>query len=288
MKNFLKCFLVVFISALLLCGCEKSDNYKHGLELIEKKEWERATNIFTELGDYKDSKDKIKEIIYLSNFECLNDIGNCGYDNSYESARKVLNIIDYKDTKAKINSIIETLNNDVKKGIDTPNSVQKDYNDYYWATINLLQIFSSKKDYSDDLKPKLCEYGKQMFKEGFVYSSVVNIISKNCDNYDDIKNNKYYILSNSYWSGEKAKGEWMTYMYYINFGNDAMHFDNLAVSLTVIEIENRDYYYKVYKDAVYSKLYALNSYSKKFDIVSISDKKMKIKLDKDTITLTKK
>lgn len=279
--------IILVIFSFFLVGCEKNDNYKHGLELIEKKEWERATTIFTELGDYKDSKDKLKEIIYLSNFECINDIGTCGYEKSYESARNLLSIKDYKDTKNKINSFVETLKTDVKKDIDIPNSVKKDYNDYYWASINLLEIFSSEKEYSDDLKPKLCEYGKQMFNEGFVYSSVVSIISKNCDNYDDIKNNKYYVLNYSYWNGEKAKGELMTYMYSISFINDAMNFRETAVSLYATEIEKSDYSYKVYKNAVYSKLYSLNDYSKKFDIVSISDKEMKIKYRKDTITLKK-
>ena len=55
--------IILVIFSFFLVGCEKNDNYKHGLELIEKKEWERATTIFTELGDYKDSKDK-KSFIY--------------------------------------------------------------------------------------------------------------------------------------------------------------------------------------------------------------------------------
>ena len=53
-------FLIIPVLSLCLFGCENKElkeKYDHGVKLIENKEWERATTIFKDLGDYKDSKD---------------------------------------------------------------------------------------------------------------------------------------------------------------------------------------------------------------------------------------
>ena len=57
-------FLIIPVLSLCLFGCENKElkeNYDHGVKLIENKEWERATTVFKDLGDYKDSKDKLNE-----------------------------------------------------------------------------------------------------------------------------------------------------------------------------------------------------------------------------------
>ena len=286
--------IILVIFSFLLVGCEKNDNYKHGLELIEKKEWERATTIFTELGDYKDSKDKLKEIIYISNFDCLNDLDSCEIDRVKESIKKLLEIKEYKDTNTKINSYVDSLINDVNKEIDVKDSLQKGYSDSFWTKYDLLNTFLEDKQLNERIKPKLCSYGKQMYKEGFINGTVVNSISASCENYDEIKNDKYYNLLFHTWKAEIDEGL-TSNIYYFKFslyGSDSIEIKIDQITLYGVNtIKNSSFKYKIVDNKLYSVYKSIVNDSikveKEFDIVSVSDKVLKIKYDKKTLTLKK-
>ena len=97
-------FLIIPVLSLCLFGCENKElkeKYDHGVKLIENKEWERATTVFKDLGDYKDSKDKLNEIIFLSSTETIDehiDYPGLYGDDIKKGIKNLLSILKYKNT----------------------------------------------------------------------------------------------------------------------------------------------------------------------------------------------
>ena len=94
MKRIIAAVLVLALT-LSLCACKSSD-YKEAIELYEDERYERARDIFVELGDYEDSAQMVMECDYQMALECLND-------GEYEQARTIFaGLGNYKDSVQKI------------------------------------------------------------------------------------------------------------------------------------------------------------------------------------------
>ena len=104
MKTVFKKIAVVallLVMILCLCGCDSSD-YKKAISLMESGDYAEAKMIFSELGDYKDSKDKVEE--------CVLGIAKTNYEKAlslmaegeYIDAITIFELLDYKDSKEKI------------------------------------------------------------------------------------------------------------------------------------------------------------------------------------------
>ena len=64
--------LFICISALFLNGCDFND-YNTAVSYLEKGDYESAVRMFTELNDYKDSREKLQESTYLLAIERMKD-----------------------------------------------------------------------------------------------------------------------------------------------------------------------------------------------------------------------
>lgn len=104
MKSAMKKFVLIALIAIMLvclCGCDSSD-YKEACSLMESGDYAAAVEIFTALGDYKDSAAKISE--------CETGILENEYksavalmeEGKYSNAIDIFSSIDYKDSAAKI------------------------------------------------------------------------------------------------------------------------------------------------------------------------------------------
>ena len=99
-----KCLIMVLlvVLTLCLCGCDSSD-YKKACSLLNAGDYAAAQEMFTALGDYKDSADKIAEC----ELGILENAYNAAVEQmeagAYEAAIAAFTgIDDYKDSKAKI------------------------------------------------------------------------------------------------------------------------------------------------------------------------------------------
>ncbi len=258
---------------------KNSDTYNHGLSLIEKKEWERATTLFTGLGDYKDSKEKIKEIIFLENTEKIEK--GIKYPVLYDSDLKsgISNLMsnrDYGKTKEKLDSYLNQIKEVIDKEKKVPNSAQKDYSSDVISYLNVLSTYRYDKEYESDVKPYLCEFATQAFKEGFVIYPITSTISSNCDDSSFMKNNKYYKLVDNAWMAEKSSGRYASYNYFFQFlTNGIMNYEETYISIYGMVPLKNSYWYKIFNNAIYTKSSKSESYKKKFTIEKLTDTTVK-------------
>ena len=75
---------------------QKEVMYVYATELFDKKDYTNAEKEFDKLGDYKDSKDKKNEVIYQKATELLNN------KNYSKAAEEFLRLDNYKDSKDRV------------------------------------------------------------------------------------------------------------------------------------------------------------------------------------------
>ena len=98
MKKILS-IMLVFLAILILTGCDSAD-YDKAMELLESGNYLEAKAIFVELGDYKDSSDKIKVCENAYQYEQASIAYTAGnYKSAISQYRK---LGDYKDSVSQI------------------------------------------------------------------------------------------------------------------------------------------------------------------------------------------
>lgn len=91
MKKFRVLTAAIIASSLLLCGCNLTD-YSKAQKAYKAGEYEKASELFTSLGDYKDSKDMIQACQYNQASELM-------LDEKYNEAYLLFSeVTDYKDS----------------------------------------------------------------------------------------------------------------------------------------------------------------------------------------------
>ncbi len=205
--------VVVLIVAIIVVnairfvpGYIAETKYNSALELIESKNYTEAIEIFTELGEYQDSQEKIKE---------------CKYQNA-------LLLIDAEDyTEAK--SLLEELNgynSDIETKIQICDySIAKRYLEkgkYDKAQ----ELFTALKDYGDSKEMiKECSYKKALsLIEGKKYEDAIAILSdikKYSDSSEKINEAKYLYVTENLTSDNETTVKYLKELAKIKYRNSA-------------------------------------------------------------------
>lgn len=94
MKKIILCVLSIML-LLCLSACDSSD-YKKAESLCEEERWSEAAEIFTSLGDYEDSAQRVKEC----NYNIAEDLFD---DQKYEQAKEAFEALgDYSDSQVRV------------------------------------------------------------------------------------------------------------------------------------------------------------------------------------------
>ena len=97
MKKFIA-LLLTFLLVISLTGCKGSD-YKQAMELYANDDYAAALAIFTELGDYKDSAESLKECYYQRALRLV-------AEQQYDAAEEIFAMLgNYKDSANYANGI---------------------------------------------------------------------------------------------------------------------------------------------------------------------------------------
>ena len=285
MVNVFKLLTKVFMMCgvlFIFCGCEDKElkeKYLHGLQLIENKEWERATNTFKELGDYEDSKDMLKKIVYLENVDKVES--GLKYPSLYqtdldEGLDALLDIKDYGDTKLKLDVYLQTIKDAINVERNVENSAQKDYSVTTFKYVDILSNFAYDEVYKTDAKKYLCEVATQAFNEGFATYTFTSTIKYHCEDKSFLENSKYYKMVDKSWSGEKDHSSYSSYSYFIQFlTSDVMTYDETYISIYGMVPIKYSYWYKIYNNAIYVKTNKNDEYEKKFTISRLDESTLK-------------
>ena len=134
----LMCIAAVAVIILAILYNEKvivpKNKYNEAVKCIDSGEYDKAIDTFLELGDYSDSKEKIKEAKYAKANYLLNK-------GSYQEALDVFSSIDpYEDSETKIN--------ETKYELSLSYMSKKDYD----KAIELLSTIESYEDSSEKIK----------------------------------------------------------------------------------------------------------------------------------------
>jgi len=145
---------------------ETEKNYKEAVNYIEEKEYDQAIELFSELGDYKDSAEKQKECNYL---QAKDDLESGFYGDAIEAFQKLK---DYEDSKELLK---EAQFEDIKEDYSIFGDTSEEIHD-------IMQI--------SDYEPGE-EYCKQLIKEQLqdyydnkAYDSIMEFLEKLEDVYD--------------------------------------------------------------------------------------------------------
>ncbi len=91
--------LLALSMAVALCGC-MSEDYKKAVSLFEYERFDDAQAVFEELGDYKDSRDQVKNCKYQKAMKMIEQ-------HQYRDAQTVLEELeDYRDCKVKLCEVL--------------------------------------------------------------------------------------------------------------------------------------------------------------------------------------
>ena len=132
---------VAAITAGVIIGINvpRSNKYNKAVELLEGKNYDEALNLFTELEDYKDSEDMVREVKYLMALDLFEN-------GEYEAAIKTFETLGYyKDALKNAETASEKLK-DEQNAITYKNAV-KLYNDKNYK--KAYDAFASLKGYKD-------------------------------------------------------------------------------------------------------------------------------------------
>ncbi len=151
--------LIILAAAALVLYIVPEKQYKNACELMDSKKYDEAIEAFVDLGDYKDSPEKIEEIHkirkdadYESAVQLMND---AKYDEAIEA---FTNLNGYKDSNEKIDDI-----NTILKDAEYDSAVQLMNDEKYEEAIT---AFTNLNGYRDS-NEKIDEIGKIIFEEKY-------------------------------------------------------------------------------------------------------------------------
>ena len=105
--------IIVLAVEVLVMYVIPNTQYKEACELMDNNKYEEALILFEDLGEYKDSKDKINNIYEILYQEKYNAAENAFSAGNYDEALSLYKeVIDYKDSKDKIIEIKNRLSSD--------------------------------------------------------------------------------------------------------------------------------------------------------------------------------
>ncbi len=198
---------IIVVNAIrLVPGYIAETRYNSALELIESKNYTEAIEIFTELGEYEDSQEKIKE---------------CKYQN----ALLLIDAEDYSEAKALLEEL-KGYNADIETKIQICDySIAKQYLEkgkYDKAQ----ELFTALKDYGDSKDMiKECSYRKALsLIEGKKYEDAITILSdikKYSDSSEKINEAKYLYVTENLTSDNETTVKYLKELAKIKYRNSA-------------------------------------------------------------------
>ncbi|MBQ6935970.1 MAG: hypothetical protein IJN49_05400 [Clostridia bacterium] len=205
--------VVIFIIAIIVVnairfvpGYIAETRYNSALELIENKNYTEAIEIFTDLGEYQDSQEKIKE---------------CKYQN----ALLLIDAENYTEAKAILGEL-NGYNSDIATKIQICDySIAKQYLEkgkYDKAK----ELFTALKDYGDSKEMiKECSYRKALsLIEGKKYEDAIKILSdikKYSDSSEKINEAKYLYVTENLTSDNETTVKYLKELAKIKYRNSA-------------------------------------------------------------------
>ncbi len=198
---------IIVVNAIrLVPGYIAETRYNSALELIESKNYTDAIEIFTELGAYEDSQEKIKE---------------CKYQN----ALLLIDAEEYSEAKALLEEL-KGYNTDIETKIQICDySIAKQYLEkgkYDKAE----ELFTALKDYGDSKDMiKECSYRKALsLIEGKKYEDAITILSdikKYSDSSEKINEAKYLYVTENLTSDNETTVKYLKELAKIKYRNSA-------------------------------------------------------------------
>ncbi len=198
---------IIVVNAIrFVPGYIAETKYNSALELLENKNYTEAIEIFTELGEYQDSQEKIKE---------------CKYQN----ALLLIDAEDYTEAKALFEEL-KGYNSDIETKIQLCDySIAKYYLEkgkYDKAQ----ELFTSLKDYGDSKDMiKECSYRKALsLIEGKKYEDAITILSdikKYSDSSEKINEAKYLYVTENLTSDNETTVKYLKELAKIKYRNSA-------------------------------------------------------------------
>ena len=198
---------IIVVNAIrLVPGYIAETRYNSALELIENKNYTDAIEIFTELGAYEDSQEKIKE---------------CKYQN----ALLLIDAEEYSEAKALLEEL-KGYNADIETKIQICDySIAKQYLEkgkYDKAK----ELFTALKDYGDSKDMiKECSYRKALsLIEGKKYEDAITILSdikKYSDSSEKINEAKYLYVTENLTSDNETTVKYLKELAKIKYRNSA-------------------------------------------------------------------
>ena len=198
---------IIIVNAIrFVPGFIAETRYNSALELINEKNYTEAIEILTELGDYEDSQEKIKE---------------CKYQN----ALLLIDAENYTDAKALLGEL-KGYNADIETKIQICDySIAKQYLEkgkYDKAQ----ELFTALKDYGDSKDMiKECSYRKALYLiEGKKYEDAIKILSdikKYSDSKEKINEAKYLYVTENLTSDNETTVKYLKELAKIKYRNSA-------------------------------------------------------------------
>ena len=198
---------IIVVNAIrLVPGYIAETRYNSALELIESKNYTEAIEILTELGEYEDSQEKIKE---------------CKYQN----ALLLIDAEEYSEAKALLEEL-KGYNADIETKIQICDySIAKQYLEkgkYDKAK----ELFTALKDYGDSKDMiKECSYRKALsLIEGKKYEDAITILSdikKYSDSSEKINEAKYLYVTENLTSDNETTVKYLKELAKIKYRNSA-------------------------------------------------------------------
>lgn len=150
---------IILAAAALVLYIVPEKKYKDACELMNAKKYDEAIASFEDLGDYKDSPEKIEEIQRIRKDEEYDSAVQLMNDTKYDEAIKAFEALNgYKDSNKKIDEI-----NTIRKDAEYDSAVQLMNDSKYEEAIT---AFTNLNGYRDS-NEKINEIGKIIFEEKY-------------------------------------------------------------------------------------------------------------------------
>lgn len=162
-KTFRAILIVVLLIAMIGLGVvygipyiQHNNSYKEASALLEQKDYDNAKGLFTDLGEFRDSAEMVKECDYRKATELMNS------GNYSEAIDALSDIHDYKDA-SDLEKICKI---EVYAGAAEEKMREGDYE----GALNNLEVIANYNltDYSEKLDQLLYEDAKGLLKEGLI------------------------------------------------------------------------------------------------------------------------
>lgn len=225
-KKGLVCFIIIIIAVLGLCaykyapGIINGYKYKQADSLAAEKKYSQAAEMYKELENYGDSKEKYNECAY--NAAC--ELEENGKHSEAKAAFEALG--EYKDCLTRVKACTYS---EAAAALEAKNYDEAE------------KLFNSVKDYGDSSDMvKECSYIKAAdLLEEKQYESAIEILSalgKYSDSADKIKEAKYMYITDNFDKKNKTTVKYIKELAKINYRNSA----ELKTELLGEESDNAD------------------------------------------------